>query len=130
MNKMDIRSIQSTSPTMEHAGSIVVWWLFKSREMFDETREGYLELVSEFEIKGGGKVNPHKHPTHEFYYVTNGKGVMQIGNETTEVSQGDLIRIPPNEIHSMWPISKNASIHCFCFAIGLKDAPPIDYTNN
>jgi len=52
---------------------------------------------------------------------------MQIGDEVELVSQGDLIRIPPDLVHSMWPISSNASIHCFCFAIGIKGAPPIDY---
>ena len=39
---------------------------------------GYLELVSEFEVAGGGEVDPHSHPTHEFYYVTSGRGLMRI----------------------------------------------------
>ena len=127
---MDIRSIEKKEPKIEHGGTVSVWWLFEPREMFDATDGGYLELVSEFEIRGGEKVNPHKHPTHEFYYVTHGRGVMKIGGETKNVYAGDLIRIPPNEVHSMWPESKNASLHCFCFAIGVKGAPKIDYTNN
>jgi quercetin dioxygenase-like cupin family protein len=126
--EMDIRSIEGTAPEIEHAGSVAVWWLFKPREMFEETDGGYLELVSEFEVKGGKKVNPHQHPTYEFYYVTHGRGIMQIGDETAEVCPGDLIKIPPNTVHSMWPISENASIHCFCFAVGLKGAGPINYT--
>ena len=124
---MDIRSIEKKSPSEEHQGTVPVWWLFEPREMYEETIGGHLELVSEFEIKGGGKVNPHSHPTYEFYYVTYGRGYMQIGDEVELVSQGDLIRIPPDIVHSMWPISGNASIHCFCFAIGIKGAPPIDY---
>ena len=40
--------------------------------MFDITKGGHLELVSEFEVAGGGLVDPHQHPTHEFYYVTSG----------------------------------------------------------
>jgi quercetin dioxygenase-like cupin family protein len=127
---MDIRSIINIVPAVEHAGSVIVWWLFKPREMFEETNGGYLELVSEFEIKGGGKVNPHKHPTYEFYYVTRGRGIMEIGDERAEVGEGDLIKIPPDQIHSMWPLSNNAPIHGFIFAIGLKDAQPIDYTNH
>ena len=127
---MDIRSIINVVPAVEHSGSVIVWWLFNPREMFEETNGGYLELVSEFEIKGGKKVNPHKHPTFEFYYVTKGKGIMEIGSERVEVGEGDLIKIPPNQIHSMWPLDNNVPIHCFCFAIGLKDAPPIDYTNH
>jgi mannose-6-phosphate isomerase-like protein (cupin superfamily) len=53
--------------------------------------------------------------------------VMQIGKEKRDVYPGDLVKIPPNEVHSMWPVGKNSSIHCFCFAIGLKGAAPIDY---
>ncbi len=83
--------------------------------MFDETSGGHLELVSEFEIKGGGKVNPHNHPTYEFYYVTYGRGFMEIDGEVVKVAQGDLIKIPPMKVHSMWPESDNAPIHCFCF---------------
>jgi hypothetical protein len=28
------------------------------------------------------------------------------------------------------PISDNAPIHCFCFAIGMKGAGPINYTTH
>lgn len=125
---MDIRSIEKKPPSEEHQGTVPVWWLIEPREMYESSIGGHLELVSEFEIKGGGKVNPHSHPTYEFYYVTYGRGYMQIGDEIETVSQGDLIRIPPDAIHSMWPISANAPIHCFCFAIGIKGAQPIDYT--
>ena len=126
---MDIRSIERTAPNLEHQGTVAVWWLVEPRELYQATEGGFLELVSEFEIKGGEMVHPHSHPTHEFYYVTHGRGIMKIGEEEKEVCPGDLIRIPPDEIHSMWPISKNASIHCFCFAIGVKGAPPIDYSS-
>ncbi len=50
-------------------------------------------LANEFEVKGGEQVFPHTHPTHEFYYVTSGRGIMTIDGETAEVSQGDLIYI-------------------------------------
>jgi len=125
---MDVRSIEGVPPADEHAGTVPVWWLIKPREMFEQTSGGYLELVSEFEVKGGGKVHPHSHPTYEFYYVTYGRGFMQIGDEVRAVSQGDLIVIPPDAVHSMWPASDNAPIHCFCFAVGLKGAATIDYT--
>ena len=64
---MDIRSIEGTKPVEEHAGTVPVWWLYKPREMFEETAGGYPELISEFEVKGGGKVHSHSHPTYEFY---------------------------------------------------------------
>jgi len=62
--------------------------------------------------------------------VTSGRGIMTIADEHREISQGDLVYIPPDTVHSLKPISDNASIHCFCFAVGVKGAPPIDYTNH
>jgi len=126
---MDVRSIEDAAPVAEHNGTVPVWWLVHPREMLDITDGGYLELVSEFEVAGGGEVDPHAHPTHEFYYVTSGRGLMRIGDEEREIVQGDLVHIPPNEVHSLRPVSGHAPIHCFCFAVGLKDAGEIDYTH-
>jgi len=94
----------------------------------DITRGGHLELVSEFEVAGGGMVDPHNHPTHEFYYVTSGRGIMAIGDEEREIRQGDLVHIPPSMVHSLRPVSDNAPIHCFCFAVAEPGAGPVDYS--
>jgi len=125
---MDVRSIRDVAPQMEHQGTVAVWWLFKPREFYDETVGGHLELIDEFEVGGGGEVHPHKHPTYEFYYVTAGRGRMTIAGETREIGAGDLVLIPPNALHSIAPVSKHAPIHCFCFAVGVKDAAPYDYS--
>ena len=92
---MDVRSIEDVAPVVEHNGTVPVWWLVSPREMHDITAGGHLELVSEFEVAGGGLVDPHAHPTHEFYYVTAGKGVMTIGGESRKISQGDLVTSHP-----------------------------------
>lgn len=125
---MDVRSIEDVAPVVEHSGTVPVWWLVSPRELRDATEGGFLELVSEFEVAGGGLVDPHSHPTHEFYYVTSGRGIMEIEGEAREIAQGDLVHIPPDALHSLRPVSDNASIHCFCFAIGLPGAPPVDYS--
>jgi quercetin dioxygenase-like cupin family protein len=127
---VDVRSIEQVAPVVEHNGTVPVWWLVNPREMKEITDGGYLELANEFEVQGGSAVFPHTHPTHEFYYVTSGRGTMTIGDETREISQGDLVYIPPDTVHSLEPISPHASIRCFCFAVGVKDAPPIDYTHH
>ena len=82
---MDVRSIEDVEPVVEHNGTVPVWWLVNPREMFEITKGGHLELVSEFEVAGGGFVDPHHHPTHEFYYVTSGRGIMEIAGETREI---------------------------------------------
>ena len=87
--------------------------------MFEITKGGHLELVSEFEVAGGGYVDPHNHPTHEFYYVTVGPrdhGDRRRGRARSR--QGDLVHIPPMAMHSLRPVSDHAPIHCFCFAVG------------
>ena len=131
MASVDVRSIEDVEPIVEHNGTVPVWWLVKSREMKEITDGGFLELVNEFEVAGGGYVEPHSHPTHEFYYVLNGRGTMIIeGEEDREIRQGDLVHIPPDKVHSLRPVSDHAPIHCFCFAVGVKGAGPIDYTNH
>ncbi len=127
---MDVRRIEDVAPIVEHNGTVPVWWMVKSRELKDITDGGFLELVNEFEVAGGSAVEPHSHPTHVFYYVMSGKGVMTIAGEDREISQGDLVYIPPDEVHTLRPISDHAPIHCFCFAIGVKGSGPVDYTNH
>ncbi len=127
---MDVRSIEDVEPEVEHNGTVPVWWLVRSREMKEITDGGFLELVNEFEVAGGGRVDPHSHPTHEFYYVTSGRGIMTIDDEERPVAQGDLVHIPPEKVHSLRPMSDHAPIHCFCFAVGVKGAGPIDYTHH
>ena len=71
---MDVRNIEDVAPVVEHNGTVPVWWMVNSREMKDATDGGFLELVNEFVVEGGGYVDPHSHPTHEFYYVLAGPG--------------------------------------------------------
>jgi len=127
---VDVRSIEDVSPVVEHNGTVPVWWLVAPREMHEKTAGGFLELVSEWVVEGGGLVDPHSHPTHEFYYILAGRGVMKIADEEREVGQGDLVYIPPDETHSIWPATGNAPLRGLAFAIGTPDAGPVDYTTH
>ena len=127
---MDVRSIQHKAPVMEHNGTTSVWWLIEPREMYELTKGGHLELIAEWEVAGGGEVFPHTHPTHEFYYVTMGRGIIVVEGEEREVAQGDLIYIPPDKVHSARPISQHAPLRAVSFAVGVPDAGAIDYTTH
>jgi quercetin dioxygenase-like cupin family protein len=127
---MDVRNIRDKAPVVEHNGTVPVWWMVESREMMDLTDGGFLELVNEFEVAGGGHVEPHSHPTHEFYYVLTGRGIMEIEGDVREIGQGDLVHIPPDKVHTLRPVTDNASIRCFCFAVGVKGSGPINYTTH
>ena len=127
---MDVRSINNVEPEVEHNGTVPVWYLVHPREMKQLTDGGYLELVNEFEVAAGGYVYPHEHPTHEFYYVTSGRGIMTIAGEEREIRQGDLVYIPPDTVHTLRPVSDHAPIHCFCFAVGVEGAGAVNYTDH
>ena len=126
---MDVRTALDVEPEVEHNGTVPVWWLIHPREMKDITDGGYLELANEFEVAVGGEVFPHTHPTHEFYFVMSGAGVMTVGDEERPVKPSDLVYIPPDVVHSLRPTGDEA-IRCFCFAVGVKGAGEIDYTNH
>jgi len=50
-------------------------------------------------LKPREKSLPHKfHEASEIYYILKGKGLMHIGDETTEASPGDTIYIPPQAV--------------------------------
>ncbi len=127
---MDVRNIRDRAPVVEHNGTVPVWWMVQARQMKTQTDGGFLELVNEFEVPGGGHVEPHSHPTHEFYYVISGRGIMEIEDDVCEIGQGDLVYIPPDRVHTLRPVSAHAPIHCFCFAIGVPGAGPINYTTH
>ncbi|MGH9206934.1 MAG: cupin domain-containing protein [Acidimicrobiales bacterium] len=127
---MDVRTVDNVTPEVEHNGTVPVWYLVKPREMKPLTEGGFLELVNEFEVPVGGEVFPHSHPTHEFYYVISGSGTMVIGGEEQTVSPRDLVHIPPDALHSLKNTNVDEAILCFCFAVGVKDAAPINYTSH
>ncbi|MEN3203392.1 MAG: cupin domain-containing protein [Atribacterota bacterium] len=42
----------------------------------------------------------HEHPPlEEVYFVTSGKGIMEIGSDRFEVTSGDVVYIPGGEFH-------------------------------
>ena len=101
---MDVRSIVDVEPEVEHNGTVPVWYLIRPREMNDITRGGSLELVNEFEVAPGSAVYPHEHPTHEFYFVMSGRGVMTVADEDRPTASGPPVaarstasasRLPP-----------------------------------
>ena len=124
---MDIRCIENVASLGAHQDSVANWWLYEPRELKSKTLGGFLELVAEFEVKGGCEIHAHKHHTCEFYYVLSGRGLMTIEGETRTIGQGDLVSIPPDALHSLKAVSEHASIRCLAFSMGLKDTAPVDY---
>jgi quercetin dioxygenase-like cupin family protein len=90
--------------------------MFPKESIREATEGSYLEYVSEFEIAPGTHLEPHKHNTHEFFYILSGRALMQIGHEKREVVPGDLIHIPPHAVHSIAPLGTNEPMRALAFA--------------
>jgi len=58
------------------------------------------QTLAEARLPPGCSTAPHHHVrTEEIYYVLEGRGLMQLGDETQPVAAGDAIAIPPGAIH-------------------------------
>ena len=114
---MEVRNISKKDMITEHHGTCFSWILFDGEK---DKLGGGIEFVSEFEIRAGDTMEPHSHNMEEFYYVLYGRGKMNIGAETRDVAPGDLIRIPPNVVHSINTVGKDNPVHSLCFAVGLE----------
>jgi mannose-6-phosphate isomerase-like protein (cupin superfamily) len=126
---MDVRSVTDIEPQVEHNGTVPVWYFVHPRELMEETSGGYLELANQFAVAVGAEVYPHEHPTHEWYFMLEGQGVMKIAGEERPVAPGDFIYIPPNTVHSL-RTTGDVPIRSFCFAIAIPGAGEIDYTTH
>lgn len=59
------------------------------------------------EMQPGGKQHIHAHPNEQTYMILEGHGVMTVGEETLEVSQGESIFIPSGRPHGLRNNSKS-----------------------
>ena len=60
------------------------------------------QSLAEARLPVNGATTPHYHPrTEEIYYIVEGHGSMQVGNEIRLVGPGDAIAIPPGARHQI-----------------------------
>ena len=87
------------------------------RELMHPTVHGNSrQSLAEATVAVGSETQKHKHnQTEELYYITQGTGMMSLGEQQFEVRSGDTICIEPGTIHNI----KNAGdvplkILCCC----------------
>lgn len=112
---MDVRKA-STTAVAEHDGTVVAYFMFGKDELRDASMGSTIEFINEFTVEAGARIEPHFHNSHEFYYVLDGEGWMQVGDEKQYVTPRTLIYIPPNAPHSMWPAKEGEGMRCLCWA--------------
>jgi mannose-6-phosphate isomerase-like protein (cupin superfamily) len=60
------------------------------------------QSLAEAVVSPGQKTVLHKHvSTEEIYYILEGRGYVNVGDEVKEVSAGDVILIPPGSHHNI-----------------------------
>ena len=52
-------------------------------------------------LAGPGEMDRHRHNKEEVFFVFKGKGAVEIDGTEIPVEPGDVVRIPPNALHSM-----------------------------
>jgi mannose-6-phosphate isomerase-like protein (cupin superfamily) len=74
------------------------------------------QSLAEARLPPGKQTTPHYHPaTEEIYYILEGRGRMQIGDDVRSVGPGDAIAIPPGHIHTIENVGEQAlKFLCCC----------------
>ena len=93
MNVFHYDTIKTEKVEVEGASKVKVRWLI-TREM---GAENFAMRI--FEIEQGGYSQLHKHPWEHEAFILEGEGQMFDGEKTTPFKAGDVVFVPPNEIH-------------------------------
>ena len=88
----------------------------KITELFGIPTEGIHEGSVAFAIlPPGNKTEPHSHEFHEWYIITQGKGVLYGDNGTQNITTGDTIHMTQGGWHSIENTgSEDLELYCFC----------------
>jgi mannose-6-phosphate isomerase-like protein (cupin superfamily) len=77
------------------------------------------QTLAEARLPVSASTTPHRHPkTEEIYYILQGQGLMQVGQETSSVVPGDAIAIPPGELHTITNTGSEILLFLCCCAPG------------
>ena len=111
---LDIRKAAG-APVPEHNGTVKTHFFYEKEELRDATMGSYLEFVDIFTVAAGTALEPHFHNTHEFYFILSGSATMRVGEDESQVGPGDLVHIPPNQVHNI-TADGSEDLRSFAFA--------------
>ena len=75
------------------------------------------QSLAEARVFPGKRTIPHVHPkTEEIYYILEGTGEMEVGDETSTVGRGDAIAIPPGTPHTITNTGEATLVFLCCCA--------------
>ena len=104
---MEIRKYREQVPFTTKDGSTI-------RSLLDLSNAPVAnQSLAEATIPAGGETERHYHKlSEEFYYLTSGRGVMEIDGTEREVLPGDAILIPAGAWHQIRAIEPLAFLCC------------------
>lgn len=104
---MEIRNIAAQTPFTTKDGSTITSLLDSANAPVKH------QSLAEARIPAGGSTQRHYHKdSEEFYYISEGAGVMEIDGETREVGVGDAILIPAGAWHEIKAIADLVFLCC------------------
>lgn len=84
-------------------------------------KEGSIILA---EIAPGEETGKHSHPAHEFAYVLEGDGILEVeGTPSVPLKPGTAIHQPPGQVHNGRNASSTAALKILAVYIAEKDRP-------
>lgn len=93
---MDVQNIDHVPPFTTKDGSEI-------RELLAHRNSCIRnQTLAEARLLPGASTTFHYHvATEEIYYVLEGRGLMQVGDERREIGPGDAVAIPPGALHQI-----------------------------
>lgn len=91
---MDVKNIAECEPFTTKDGSEIRELLAHRNSIIAN------QSLAEARVPPGATTAGHYHPkTEEIYYILEGVGLMEIGEEKRDIKPGDAIAIPPGAVH-------------------------------
>ena len=113
---MDIRNINDVPSFITADGSEIRELLAHRNSCINK------QSLAEARLGPGASTTAHHHPqTEEIYYILEGTGRMQIGDDVCEVGPGDAVAIPPGQTHQITTTSESPLKFLCCCAPGYED---------
>ena len=93
---MDVKNIADITPFATKDGSEIRELLAHRNSCIRK------QSLAEARLPGGGSTTRHHHvETEEIYYILEGEGEMQTGDQVRRVAVGDAVAIPPGVVHQI-----------------------------
>jgi len=98
---VDVRNAKDIVAIKEHNDTVTSKFYFQFGELREVTEGSYFQFFDECFVEEGVEIEPHRHNSHEFYYVLEGSGIMRVEDDYKPVGPADLVHVPANIVHSL-----------------------------